>query len=43
MESQEFTEIIKRILQENRDLKDRLDIVESILHSHLPIVGNEPS
>ena len=41
MEKYEFMEIIKHLVQENKDLQKRLDILEEILHSYLPIVGED--
>ena len=37
--SKEFIEIIKNLLQENKELKERLNLMEEILHSYLPIIG----
>ena len=37
----EEMEIIKRLCKENKDLKNRLDILEEILSNWLPIVGEE--
>tara|TARA_R110000824_G_scaffold365279_1_gene553781 strand:+ start:273 stop:389 length:117 start_codon:yes stop_codon:yes gene_type:complete len=34
-------EIIKRLWEENRDLKNRVDVLEEILSNWLPIVGEE--
>ena len=34
-------EIIKRLWEENRDLKNRVDILEEILSNWLPMVGDE--
>ena len=39
IDSHEFMEIIKHLVREKKDLKERLDIMEEILHSVLPIVG----
>ena len=36
-------EMIKRLLAENKELKERLDVIESILHSHLPILNDKSS
>ena len=36
-------EMIKRLLAENKELKERLDVTESILHTHLPIIDDESS
>ena len=31
-------DIIRHLLQEIKELKERLEVTESILHSHLPII-----
>ena len=36
MGSNEFIEIIKKLIKENRKLKNRVHIMEAILHSYLP-------
>ena len=36
-------EIIQHLLKENKELKEQLEITESILHSYLPIIGDESS
>ena len=38
METHEFMNIIKHLVQEKKDLQERLDIMEEILHSYLPII-----
>ena len=38
MGSNEFIEIIKKLISENKELKGRIDIMEEILHSYLPII-----
>ena len=38
MDTHEFMEIIKHLVQEKKDLQKRLDIMEEILHSYLPVV-----
>ena len=43
MENQIAIDIIKHLLQEIKELKERLDVTESILHSHLPIIEDESS
>ena len=43
MEDQIAIEIIKNLLQENKELKERLEITERILHSYLPIIEDESS
>ena len=41
MENYEFIEIIKHLIQEKKDLKHRLNILEEILHSYMPIIGED--
>ena len=38
MKADEFTEIIYNLLKENKELKERLSIMEEILHSYIPVV-----
>ena len=38
MENYEFMDIIKHLVQEKKDLQKRLDIMEEILHSYLPVI-----
>ena len=38
MGSNEFIEIIKKLIEENKELKNRVYIMETILHSYLPII-----
>ena len=38
MGSNEFIGIIKKLIRENKELKDRIDIMAEILHSYLPII-----
>jgi len=38
MENYEFIDIIKHLVQEKRDLQKRLDIMEEILHSYIPVI-----
>ena len=38
MEDYEFMEIIKHLVQEKKDLQKRLDIMETILYSYIPII-----
>ena len=40
MDTHEFMEIIKHLVQEKKDLQKRLDIMEEILHSYLPTIDN---
>tara|TARA_R100001143_G_C3254612_1_gene85025 strand:+ start:149 stop:277 length:129 start_codon:yes stop_codon:yes gene_type:complete len=37
--SKDFIEIIKNLLKENKELKERLNLMEEILHSYLPVIG----
>jgi hypothetical protein len=41
MDNYEFMEILKHIVQEKKDLQKRLDILEEILHSYLPVIKNK--
>ena len=41
MSEVQLMEIIKRLWEENRDLKNRVDVLEEILSNWLPIVGEE--
>ena len=38
MENYEFINIIKHLVQEKKDLQERLDIMEEILHSYIPVI-----
>ena len=38
VESHEFMDILKHLVQEKKDLQERLDIMEEILHSYLPVI-----
>ena len=38
MDTHEFMEIIKHLVQEKKDLQGRLDIMEEILHSYIPVI-----
>jgi|TARA_Y100000310_G_C20297363_1_gene630056 hypothetical protein len=38
MENYEFINIIKHLVQEKKDLQKRLDILEEILHSYIPVI-----
>ena len=40
MDTHEFMEIIKHLVQEKKDLQKRLDIMEEILRSYVPIIEN---
>ena len=37
----ELMEIIKRLSEENKELKNRIDVLEEILSNWLPIVGEK--
>jgi hypothetical protein len=39
MTQNNFIDIINRLLKENQELKKQLNIIEEILHAHLPYVG----
>ena len=41
MENHEFMDIIKHLVQEKKDLQERLDVLEEILHSYLPVVEKD--
>jgi len=41
MDTHEFMEIIKHLVQEKKDLQQRLDVMEEILHSYIPIIENK--
>ena len=41
MENYEIMNILKHLVQEKKDLQKRLDILEEILHSYLPIIGDD--
>ena len=40
MDNYEFMQIIKHLVREKKDLKKRLDVLEEILHSYIPIIEN---
>ena len=41
VESHEFMDILKHLVQEKKDLQERLDIMEEILHSYIPIIEKD--
>ena len=41
MDTHEFMEILKHLVEEKRELQSRLDIMEEILHSYIPEIGND--
>ena len=38
MDTHEFMEIIKHLVEEKKGLQKRLDVMEEILHSYIPII-----
>jgi predicted transcriptional regulator len=43
MDTHEFMEIIKHLVEEKKGLQKRLDIMEEILHSYIPIIESDSS
>ena len=41
MKDQTAMDIIKSLVKENKELRERLDVIESILHTHLPVITGE--
>ena len=41
MDNYEFMQILKHIVSEKKDLQKRLDIIEEILHSYLPVIEKD--
>jgi|TARA_R100001530_G_C4206961_1_gene126306 hypothetical protein len=41
IDTHEFMNIIKHLVREKKDLQERLDMMEEILHSYLPIIGEK--
>ena len=41
MDTHDFMEILKHLVQEKKDLQKRLDIMEEILRSYLPTIENK--
>ena len=39
--SKEFIEIIKNLIQEKKELQKRLNLMEEILHSYLPVIEKD--
>ena len=37
----ELINVLKRLLKENRELRNNIDVLEKILHLSLPIIGEE--
>tara|TARA_R100000808_G_C2131731_1_gene140803 strand:- start:1148 stop:1288 length:141 start_codon:yes stop_codon:yes gene_type:complete len=40
-QSEEFLEIIKGLLEKNKELQEQVRVMEEILHSYLPIIENK--
>ena len=38
METHEFIDILKHLVKEKKDLQGRLDVMEEILHSYIPVI-----
>ena len=43
MVDNEFIDILKRILKENKELKKNIDMLEKILHLSLPVIESDSS
>ena len=41
MDNYEFMNILKHLVQEKKDLQKRLNIMEEILHAHLPVIEKD--
>ena len=41
MDNHEFMQILKHMVEEKKDLQKRLDVLEEILHAHLPVIEKE--
>jgi|TARA_R100000656_G_scaffold95201_1_gene69069 hypothetical protein len=41
MHTEEFIKMIKSLMQEKKELQRRLDIMEEILRSYLPVIEKE--
>jgi hypothetical protein len=41
IDTHEFMDIIKHLVREKKDLQERLNIMEEILHSYLPVIGDD--
>ena len=41
MDNYELMQILKHLVKEKKDLQKRLDILEEILHAHLPVIEKE--
>ena len=41
VKDKEFIEIIHHLIEEKKELQKRLNIVEEILHSYIPLIENK--
>ena len=41
MDTHDFMEILKHLVQEKKDLQKRLDTMEEILHSYIPVIEKD--
>ena len=41
MDNNDLMEIIKHLTADNKDLKNRIDILEEILSNFLPVIGED--
>ena len=41
MDNHEFMQILKHMVEEKKDLQKRLDVLEEVLHAHLPVIEKE--
>ena len=41
MDNNDLMEIIKHLTTDNKDLKNRIDILEEILSNWLPVIGED--
>ena len=41
MDNYELMQILKHLVTEKKDLQKRLDILEEILHAHLPVIEKD--
>ena len=41
MNSEIFISIIQNLIGENKQLKEQVEVMDTILHSYLPIIGDE--
>lgn len=41
MKNKEYIEMLDRLLEENKELKEKLELIEQILHTYLPIINKK--